>query len=89
MRKGSKTKQRVVKVYFNGGWKPDYKHTVRGNREGLRGNDQNTERDQHLGQMLSAGLKHLVAYLWMLVLPKQPQVSVQEKGQLILTISLV
>ena len=47
------------------------------------------EREGHLGQMLSAGLKHLVAYLWMLVLPKQPQVSVQEKGQLILTISLV
>jgi hypothetical protein len=34
----------VVKVYFNGGWKPDYKHTVRGNWEGLRGNDQSTER---------------------------------------------
>jgi hypothetical protein len=62
-RKGSKTKQIVVKVYFTGGWKPDYKHTVRGNREGLRGNDQSTERDRHLGQMLSAGLKHFVAYL--------------------------
>ena len=43
-RKGNKAKQRVVKVYFNGGWKPDYKHTVRGNWEGLRGNDQSTER---------------------------------------------
>ena len=28
---------------FNGGWEPDYKHTVRGNREGLRGNNQSTE----------------------------------------------
>ena len=37
MRKGSEIKQRVVKVYFNGGWKPDYQHTVRGNRECLRG----------------------------------------------------
>ena len=47
------------------------------------------ERDRNLGQMLSAGLKHLVAYLWMLVLPKQPQVSGQDKGQLVLMISLV
>ena len=29
---------------FNGSWEPDYKHTVRENREGPRGNDQSTER---------------------------------------------
>ena len=88
VRKGSEIKQRVVKVYFNGGWKPDYQHTVRANRECLRGIKSQREGG-HLGQMLSAGLKHLVAYLWMLVLPKQPQVTGQEKDQLVLTISLV
>jgi hypothetical protein len=29
---------------FNGGWEPDYKHTVRENREGPRGNNQSTEK---------------------------------------------
>jgi hypothetical protein len=29
---------------INGGWEPDYKHKVRGNRERLRGNNQSTER---------------------------------------------
>ena len=53
------------------------------------GGSNHREREGHLGQMLSAGLKHLVAYLWMLVLPKQPQVTGQEKDQLVLTISLV
>ena len=48
VRKWSEIKQRVVKVYFNGGWKPDYQHTVRGNREFLRGNDQSTERGRDI-----------------------------------------
>ena len=48
MRKGSEIKQRVVKVYFNGGWKPDYQHTVREIRECLRGNDQSTERGRDI-----------------------------------------
>ena len=81
-RKGNKAKQRVVKVYFNGGWKPDYQHTVRANREclsgiksqregGTSGADAKCRLETSCGLSLDAGSAQTAPGVW----PRQGSVG--------------
>jgi hypothetical protein len=61
--KGDRDQAKSCQVMFNGGWEPDYKHTVRENREGLRG--YNKVQRKGWRSRANANYRLLVAYLGM------------------------
>ena len=82
MEKGERDKAKSCQGLFNGGWEPDYKHTVRENREGSRA--YNKIQRKGWTSRADADYRLLAAYLGMLALKQSwaPNGDMEEEVKL-------